>query len=253
MKAIIIGSGRIGSEIAKAVNANGHEVSILVRSTPSAMLARTRLPWAKIFSSPDEVDWACADAVCFAAAVEDRNKYSALPSGLAAFRWLRTIPRAIPFLSVSGVLDMKTLQDMVGDRPVARFLCTPAVSQPVSLRFFDTSGSPQSLECLQHLLPSSSWIGVPSSAFERYGTMLTASALFCSVLAEIENMTGKPLSQEEGAFLLDTLAEAARLIRCNHGDTLASFRKAATPGGITEAIYNRIFRQQFSTFGNVSS
>lgn len=223
MNLVVVGRGRIGTPIALAARAAGHRVQTLNRST-----------------CPDEVqDWDSVGLVILAAAPENRLVYSTDREFLRRLAWLRDLPDGVAVASVAAPLVTEDLRAMAGDRRVVRFMCSPAVPDPASLRFACADGDPVALERLQSALPGPAWATFPPNVFDRRTALFVSSAVLCSALAryhrELDVRPGP-----EADFLNDTLLEAHRMVNAADGDPQDAFDAACTPGGMTEQFTRQL-------------
>ncbi len=147
----------------------------------------------------------------------------------------------VPVLSIAKAASLRELRAIFGDRPLARFLCSVAVSDPTSLRFYDQDSSPEALQALMENLPAADWKAIPGEKFERYGQLLACSAAHCATLCLLSQSLD--CSTQEGKFLAETLMEAYRLLNKENAEPLKVLEQSMTPGGNTEALCRSLFRQ----------
>lgn len=216
MVIVLIGAGRIGSAIADAADAAGHTVHALRSDSDPAFLRSTDV-----------------DLLVLAAAPEDQDKYDGFDEFQRSLDWMPSLlSEAVPLASVS-FLSPDRLRRLAGSRPAVRFMCSSAVTERESLRFFDRAGNERAIERLKAALPGP-WRSVAPDDFERYTRLLIVSALHCALLDRIERTVD--LEAEEQSFLTETLAEARRMIRAHDGEVGDALDSARTPGGITRSL-----------------
>ena len=188
-----------------------------------------------------------ADAICLAIATEGDRKLKAGSDIEKELQWLRSIPADIAVVSVVGPLNLTTLRRIVGERPTARFQCSPAIaSDSKSLRFYDSASDTAAVSALTKMLPSPAWVALPGAQFERFSRLLVSSALVCACLLQFLKQCDDELTEKEKSFLLDNLQEAGRLITGHGGDLQKVLIATGTPGGMTRKFAKRIFKSKIN-------
>lgn len=217
MNILVVGQGRIGLPIAKAARGQGHNTAAVASTT-----------------APSEERLRATDLIVLAAAVED-DRYPDFTSFQASIDWFQSAQPELPIASVTP-LTPDQIQQLTGPRPSVRFMCSSAVTDPQSLRFFDQSGESRAVDQLQAALPGA-WKAVGREDFDRYTRLLVASALHCALLSEIEDQIEG--GDRETSFLQDTLVEAKRMIEANGDSAEKALASARTPGGLTDTIVSQ--------------
>lgn len=217
MNILVVGQGRIGLPIAKATRGQGHNTATVASNT-----------------APSEEWLKATDLIVLAAAVED-DRYPDFTSFQASLDWFQSARPDVPIASVTP-LTPDQIQQLTDSRPSVRFMCSSAVTDPQSLRFFDQSGEARAVDQLKAALPGA-WKAVAQDDFDRYTRLLVASALHCALLSEIEDRIEE--EDEERSFLQDTLVEAKRMIEANNDSAEEALASARTPGGLTDTIVSQ--------------
>ena len=162
MRVAIIGAGRIGTAIGGACAAAGHDVVVAVRKAHTSRVKDLPV----VSGDRPAVD---ADLVILAAALEDPEKYESDEDMRRALGWMSRLSPGTPVASVVAPLSLHGLREIAGPRPLARFLCTPAVRDPEAVRFHADESAPAAVEKLRAALPSAQWLSVPAERLDRYG------------------------------------------------------------------------------------
>ena len=225
--------------LARAAAAAGHEVAILARAgSRSGDVARAA--GFRVSTTSGNADWSTVALILFAVAPENADRFRAFGHLKAAFRDLARDSAGVPLASVSAPLDPAALTSIFGQRPIVRFVCSAAITDPAALRLYDADGHSAAASALVGALPSAEWRSVPARSLARYTALLTAAALVSVPLVALTKQLG-PLNTDEESFLLDTLQEARRLIDANARDPGAALASASTPGGMTEQLKQRLY------------
>ena len=226
--------------LARAAAAVGHDVAILARAgSRSGDVARAA--GFRVSTTSGNEDWSAVALTLFAVAPENADRFKGFGDLKAAFRGLASDSPGVPLASVSAPLDSAALTGIFGQRPIVRFVCSAAITDPAALRLYDADGHRAATRALVAALPSAEWRPIPSRSLERYSALLTGAALVSVPLVELAKTLG-PLNNDEESFLFDTLHEARRLIKANARDPAAALASALTPGGMTERFSRRLYR-----------
>ncbi len=221
---LILGAGKIACGLANAMPA-GSSIVLSSRTRPEKLAFR----WISLDQCLEETP---PELVILATAWPMANAYRKVSNRIKA---------DVPVLSVVKSASLEELRAIFGNRPLARFLCSVAASDPESLRFFDQGSSTKALEVLKDVLPAADWKSIPSDRFERYGQLLACSAAHCATLHFLSEWLN--CSDRERAFLGETLMEAYRLLNEEKSQPLGVLEQSMTPGGNTEALCRKLFRQ----------
>ncbi|TVR17051.1 MAG: hypothetical protein EA401_00740 [Planctomycetota bacterium] len=221
---LIFGAGKIANALAGVCSATS-PVTLASRTRPKAL----DYPWLPITECLEKIE---PDVIMIA---------TAWPVAGAYEKAARKLPPEIPLLSAAKAASLSELQSLFGKRPMARFLCSVAVGDRESLRFYDDSSSPEAVKVLRSIIPGSRWMTVPQERFWRYGQLLACSAAHCATL----HFLSESLECDDGEriFLHETLHEARRLLDLTEKSELGVLEESMTPNGNTERLCRTLFRQ----------
>ncbi len=242
MRVVVWGAGRIGQPIAVAAAQAGHRVELLVRKPGGARNKGAEVPLRTL---TEVHNWEEVNLLILAVALEDAKKYPTVEAAMLALQWVTGLPASVAVASVIGPLSCDALRELWQGRKVTRFMCSPAVTEASSVRFYDASGNSEANSLIQSALPGPNWRAVPGTQFDRVTSVFVAAAVVCAALSEYKQIIGGNLARDEKEFLDESLIEVVRLLHSSQGDPSIAFEQTATPGGMSRKVFETLFGRAY--------
>jgi hypothetical protein len=163
---------------------------------------------------------------------------------------LLEIPLDTPIASVVLSPSTQLLDAFLKGRKILHFVTTPAAELPGAVALLRESLASEAARApLLAAFPDLKWRIVDDAAYARLGFLIIGSGLAAAALAHLASMLGGPVSAAEREHIQDVLGDAQRLMTLTGGDGFEAFGRVATPGGFTEKVHNKLFRETWPRGG----